>query len=63
MPHLPIEHCRQEERAGCLAAYAQMPLQHIHIHQSQPQLNRLLGSSETGVPARRVRRLSRLGVA
>lgn len=63
MPHLPIEHRRQEERAGCLAAYAQMALQHIHVHQSQSQLNRLLGLSETGVPAPRIRRLSQLGVS
>lgn len=46
-----------------MAACTQMALQHIHIHQSQPQLNQLLGLSETGVPAARVRRLSRLGVS
>ncbi|MFM7582825.1 MAG: hypothetical protein ACKO9F_08960 [Caldilinea sp.] len=57
-----VEHRQQTERAGCLAACAQMALQHIHVYQSQVQLNRLLGLTPEGTPSSRVRRLSELGV-
>ena len=59
---LSVEHCQQTERAGCLAACAQMALQHIRVYQSQVQLNRLLGLTPEGTPSSRVRRLSELGV-
>jgi len=58
---LPVEHRPQVERAGCLAACAQMALQHIGISQSQAQLNRLLGLMPEGVPSSRIKRLSELG--
>ena len=59
---LSVEHRQQTERAGCLAACAQMALQHIGVHQSQAQLNHLLGLTPEGTPSSRVRRLSELGV-
>jgi ABC-type bacteriocin/lantibiotic exporter with double-glycine peptidase domain len=59
---LSVEHCRQTERAGCLAACVQMALQHIGIIQSQAQLNRLFGLTPEGTPSSRVQRLGVLGV-
>jgi ABC-type bacteriocin/lantibiotic exporter with double-glycine peptidase domain len=63
MPLLSIEHRRQEERTGCLAACAQMALEVIGIRQSQQDLNRMLGMTEAGTPSPRVKRLNRQGVA
>lgn len=59
---LPVEHHQQIERAGCLAACAQMALQHIGVNQSQAQLNQLFGLTPAGVPSSRIQRLSQLGV-
>jgi len=59
---LSVEHCRQIERAGCLAACVQMALQHIGISQSQAQLNRLFGLMPEGTPSSRVQRVRALGV-
>ncbi len=61
MPRLlSVEHHQQVERAGCLAACAQMALQHIGVSQSQAQLNRLLGLTPAGVPSSRIQRLNGL---
>ena len=59
---LSVEHRQQTERAGCLAACAQMALQHIGVDHSQAQLNRLFGLTSAGTPSSRIRRLSELGV-
>jgi ABC-type bacteriocin/lantibiotic exporter with double-glycine peptidase domain len=59
---LSVEHCRQTERSGCLAACVQMALQHIGIIQSQANLNRLFGLRPEGTPSSRVQRLGTIGV-
>jgi ABC-type bacteriocin/lantibiotic exporter with double-glycine peptidase domain len=59
---LSVEHCRQTEQAGCLAACVQMALQHIGISQSQAHLNRLFGLMPEGTPSSRVQRLGAFGV-
>jgi ABC-type bacteriocin/lantibiotic exporter with double-glycine peptidase domain len=62
MQLLPVEHHRQEQRTGCLAACAQMALQVLGIQRSQQELNHLLDLTDMGVPAPRIQRLNRLGV-
>ena len=59
---LSIEHHLQEERAGCLAACAQMALACVGVRQSQQKLNRLFGLKPEGVPSSRIVRLENLGV-
>jgi len=59
---LSIEHSRQEKPANCLAACAQMALRHIDIAATQDQLNQLLGLTEAGIPASRIKRLAQQGV-
>ncbi len=46
---LTIEHRPQETDAGCLAACAQMALDHLNIKVSQKSLNRLLQLTPAGV--------------
>lgn len=55
---LRIEHHRQEEVAGCLAACTQMTLQFIGILKSQQEINRQLGLTSVGVPSSHIQRLS-----
>ena len=62
MQQLRVEHRRQGEAAGCLAACAQMVLQFIGLRQSQQELNRLLGLMQVGTPSSHIQRLNRLGV-
>lgn len=59
---LPVEHCKQEHSAGCLAACGQMMLRFMGIEQSQHRLNQLLGLTSIGVPYTHITRLERLGV-
>ena len=62
MPSLSINHRQQEASVGCLAACAQMALEHINVSVRQRRLNRLFGLTDMGVPWPRVARLSQLGV-
>jgi ABC-type bacteriocin/lantibiotic exporter with double-glycine peptidase domain len=59
---LPVEHRLQEEKAGCLAACAQMALHHLGISIAQRQLNRLFDLGEVGTQFSRIQRLARYGV-
>lgn len=63
MPSLSINHRQQEAPVGCLAACAQMALEHINVSVNQSRLNRLLGLTDMGVPWPQIERLSQLGVA
>lgn len=60
---LPVKHIPQEEPAGCLAACAQMALQYLGLLKSQPELNRLFGTTPAGTPRSRLDRLSRFGMS
>ena len=44
-----------------MVACAQMALLHIGIRRPQSELNRLLGLTQAGIPAPRIRRLAELG--
>ena len=59
---LAVRHRPQEDETGCLAACAQMVLQHLEIPQSQADLNRLLGLTSIGAPYSNIRRLVRFNV-
>jgi ABC-type bacteriocin/lantibiotic exporter with double-glycine peptidase domain len=59
---LSIPHRLQENEAGCLAACAQIVLEHVGIKQSQVFLNRLLGLTSIGTPYSNIRRLAQLNV-
>jgi ABC-type bacteriocin/lantibiotic exporter with double-glycine peptidase domain len=59
---LNTPHRLQEEEAGCLAACAQMLLQHIGVEATQSGLNRLFGLTSIGIPYSNIRRLEQLGV-
>lgn len=54
---LQLTHKPQEEDAGCLAACAQMLLNHIDINVTQAQLNQLFGLTMGGVSLSRLTRL------
>ena len=62
MPLLSIEHFRQEETAGCLAACVQMALTHMGHAVSQRELNRLFELTSIGIPWPRIERLTQLNV-
>ncbi|MDM8529616.1 cysteine peptidase family C39 domain-containing protein [Anaerolineales bacterium HSG25] len=62
MPLLTIEHARQEESAGCLAACTQMVLNYIGTAISQMELNRLFDLTKMGVPYSRLKRLTKYDV-
>ena len=59
---LTTSHKLQEEEAGCLAACAQMVLQHIGVETTQSRLNRLFGLTSIGAPYSSIRRLDQLGI-
>ena len=59
---LTTSHKLQEEEAGCLAACAQMVLQHIGVETTQSRLNRLFGLTGIGAPYSNIRRLDQLGI-
>lgn len=59
---LTIEHCPQEQDAGCLAACVQMAFAHLDITVSQKALNRLLELTPAGIPVSRLVRLERYAV-
>lgn len=61
MPSLTISHHPQEIATGCLAACAQMALEHVNVSVTQQRLNRLFGHTSIGVPWPRIQRLSQLG--
>ena len=61
-PKLPVRHVRQEEASGCLAACAQMALEHVGVTTTQRQLNQLLTLTDAGVPASRIQVLIRFQV-
>ena len=59
---LNTPHRLQEVEAGCLAACAQMVLQHIGVETTQSRLNRLFGLTGIGAPYSNIRRLDQLGI-
>lgn len=59
---LPVEHFAQTQKAGCLAAVAQMSLQHLGISVPQATLYRLLGTGSVGALMFDLARIERYGV-
>lgn len=62
MRSLKIDHRQQETSTGCLAACAQMALEHLGIAVTQAELNELLKATPAGVPASCLTRIERYGV-